>query len=114
MNDTSESPSAVRSTQKVEFLISDTPAPGSIGKGYALVPYNPEKQHDHVRMVVTVGLLALFGFVIVWVALKSSGTDEVWKRTKEMLQIVLPALTALLGSVLGFYFGTQRNNPLTR
>ncbi|HZC43457.1 MAG TPA: hypothetical protein VE195_04735 [Acidobacteriaceae bacterium] len=112
MSETSESPSAVRSRQKVELLVTDTP--GSIGKGYALLPYNPERQHDHVRMVVTVGLMALFGFVIIWVALKSSRSDDVWRRTKEMLQIVLPALTALLGSVIGFYFGTQRNNPLAR
>src|SRR5579875_2016549 len=95
MNHASESPSVVGSTPQVEFRISDTPAPGTFSKGYALVPYSPERQYDHVRMVVTVGLLALFGFIVVWVAMKSSGSDEVWKRTKEMLQIVLPALTAL-------------------
>lgn len=112
MNDTSESPSVVGGKPKIEFVISDTPISGGFGKGYALVPYNPERQHDHVRMAVTVGLLALFAFVIVWVALKSSAPKDVWMQTKEMLQIILPALTALIGSVLGFYFGTQRGNPL--
>lgn len=114
MNDTSEPSPVARNTPKVEFLISDTPAPGSFGKGYTLVPYNPQRQYDHVRMIVTVGLLALFGFVIVWVALKSSASKDTWIQTKDMLQIILPALTALIGTVLGFYFGMQRNNPLTR
>ncbi|MGC1781552.1 MAG: hypothetical protein WA708_03440 [Acidobacteriaceae bacterium] len=114
MSDTSESPSVVPNARNVQFVVSDAPTTGSIGKGYALVPYNPQRQYDYVRMVVTVGLLALFGFVIVWVALKSSGSKDVWIQTKDMLQIILPALTALIGSVLGFYFGTQRNNPLTR
>jgi hypothetical protein len=114
MSDASESPSVVRNTPNVEFVVSDAPATRSFGKGYALVPYNPQRQYDYVRMVVTVGLLALFGFVVVWVALKSSASKDVWTQTKDMLQIILPALTALIGSVLGFYFGTQRNNPLTR
>ncbi len=114
MNGTSESPSVVGTKPKVEFVISDTPVSESFGKGYALVPYNPQRQYDHVRMLVTVGLLALFGFVIVWVVLKSSASRDVWIQTKDMLQIILPALTALIGSVLGFYFGTQRNNPLLR
>ena len=95
---------------KVEFLVSENAPSESIGRGFSLVPYNPQRQYDYVRLIVTVGLLALFAFVVVWVALKSSGSEDVWKRTKDMLQIVLPALTALIGSVLGFYFGTQKNN----
>ena len=29
-----------------------------------------------------------------------------WAQTKEMLQIILPALTGIIGTVIGFYFGT--------
>jgi len=32
-----------------------------------------------------------------------------WSDTKEWLQIVLPATTALLGAAIGFYFGTRGN-----
>ena len=92
------------------MLVSNKPIFGSAVRNYEINPYNPQRQYDYVRLIVTVGLLALFGFVIVWVAIKSSSPDDVWKRTKDMLQIVLPALTALIGSVLGFYFGTQKNN----
>src|SRR5487761_703356 len=104
MTTASESPSIASNPPKIEFLVSDSPASGKVARDYTIEPYNPQRQYDYVRLIVTVGLLALFGFVIVWVAMKSSGSDEVWKRTKDMLQIVLPALTALIGSVLGFYF----------
>ena len=57
MSDTPESPSVVRDTPKVEFVVSDAPVTGGFGKGYALVSYNPQRQYDYVRMVVTVGCL---------------------------------------------------------
>jgi hypothetical protein len=33
-----------------------------------------------------------------------------WDATKEWLQAILPALTGLLGSAMGFYFGTRSEN----
>jgi len=32
-----------------------------------------------------------------------------WSDAKEWLQIVLPAITALLGAAIGFYYGTRGN-----
>ena len=32
-----------------------------------------------------------------------------YEKTKDMLDKLLPALTGLIGSVLGFYFGTKNN-----
>ena len=110
MSDLSSPTPSTAFTPRVEMLVSNQPLAGNAVRAYQLGPYNPQRQYDYVRLIVTVGLLALFGFVIVWVALRSSGPDEVWRRTKDMLQIVLPALTALIGSVLGFYFGSQKNN----
>jgi len=40
-------------------------------------------------------------------AVAATGSKEHWEETKEMLQILLPAVTGLLGSALGFYFGAQ-------
>ncbi len=109
MNDSLQ-PSSISNAANVEFHLSENSSAAAPDRQYALVPYNPQQEYDYVRMIVTVGLLALFGFVIVWVALKSSGAENVWKQTEDMLQIILPALTALIGSVLGFYFGTQKGN----
>jgi len=49
------------------------------------------------------GLLLL----IVVLAFRSVYDDAEWKNTKELLQVLLPAVTALLGSALGFYFGSR-------
>jgi uncharacterized membrane protein YsdA (DUF1294 family) len=94
---------------RFELLVSQEPiAPAA---HFTLEPYNPEQERDYVRMFVTIALLALFGFIVVWVAVKSSAPHDVWKQTEDMLTIVLPALTGLIGSVLGFYFGSQKNRP---
>lgn len=69
-------------------------------------PYRPERQRDWVRTIVTVGLLSTLCGVIFWACKESISSASQWSQTKEMLQIILPAVTGLLGSVIGFYFGT--------
>ena len=46
--------------------------------------------------------------VIVWGFAKTGAPEQVWMQTKELLELLLPAITALLGSAVGFYFGTQK------
>jgi hypothetical protein len=69
--------------------------------------YNPEKRRDYVRLVITVGLLGILAFVVVWACVESASWKDHWEQTKEMLQIILPALLGLIGSALGFYFGSS-------
>jgi hypothetical protein len=75
--------------------------------------YIPDKQRDYVRLIVTVGLLLIFGFVVVWSYVEARSWSNHWAQTKEMLQIILPALTGLIGSVIGFYFGSGVNSTST-
>jgi hypothetical protein len=75
-----------------------------------ITTYVPEKQRDNVRLIVTVGLLAMFAWVIVWASIESASWADHWNQTKDMLQIILPALTGLIGSVLGFYFGSKSDS----
>ena len=72
--------------------------------------YNQKKQWDSVRKTVTLGLLAMLGWVIVWASIESASWPTHWAQTKEMLQTILPAITGLLGSVIGFYFGSNANS----
>lgn len=65
-----------------------------------------EARRDYVRLVVTIGLLSILAFVVVWSCIETASWPDHWNHTKEMLQIILPALTGLIGSVLGFYFGS--------
>jgi hypothetical protein len=61
-------------------------------------------------MMVTLGLLAMFGWVIVWASIESASWANHWAQTKEMLNLILPAITGLIGSVIGFYFGSGANS----
>jgi hypothetical protein len=76
-----------------------------------LSTYIPEKQQDYVRLTFTVGLLLMFAWVIVWASIESASWPAHWDQTKDMLQIILPALTGLIGSVSGFYFGSRTSTP---
>jgi hypothetical protein len=69
--------------------------------------YEPEKQRDWVRATVTIGLLVIFGWVVLWASIETASWPAHWEQTKEMLQVILPAITGLIGSALGFYFGTS-------
>jgi glucose uptake protein GlcU len=70
------------------------------------VKYDPEPRRDWVRAAITLGLIAAF-LVIIGFALYSTHGD--YEKTKEMLDKLLPALTGLIGSALGFYFGSKNN-----
>jgi hypothetical protein len=78
-----------------------------------LKPYLPDKQRDYVRLIVTVGLLLMLGWVVVWSCIETASWSNHWAQTKEMLQTILPALTGLIGSVIGFYFGSGVNSTST-
>jgi hypothetical protein len=70
--------------------------------------YSPERQRDLVRLVVTAGLLLILGYLVVFATVQSASSNPAkWNQTKEMLQILLPALTGIIGTVIGFYFGTS-------
>lgn len=58
---------------------------------------------EAVRAIVTVLFIGMLAYVIYYAA---HGPN--WKDQKDWLGVVLPAVTGLLGSALGFYFGTRQ------
>jgi len=60
---------------------------------------------EGVRSALAILLLVLLWVTIVGALRFVSG--PAWPNAKEFLNIVIPALSALLGSALGFYFGTR-------
>ena len=71
-----------------------------------VVQCDPEPRRDTVRAIITISLIAaLFG--VVGYAFYSTHGD--YEKTKDLLDKLLPALTGLIGSALGFYFGTKNN-----
>ncbi len=99
-------------TQAPSILTDELATPDVFNSslGYTLTPYQQEKQRDYVRLIVTVGLLLMLAWIIVWASIESASWRDHWEQTKEMLQMILPAVTGLIGSVIGFYFGSGVNS----
>lgn len=82
------------------------PALDTALRATAITSYSPERQRDLVRLIVASGLLLILGYLIVFATVEASSYPAHWTQTKELLQIILPAVTGILGTVIGFYFGT--------
>lgn len=55
------------------------------------------------------GMIALILLLFLGIALIGSlSTVDKWSEMSELLEVWLPALTGLLGSAVGFYFGTRK------
>lgn len=105
-----------------EIEINNTrTTPGSTDAGVALsglaietaepkeAPTRAERlgRREWTRSSLAFAFVLIFALTIAFVMSKVGTRD--WGETKELLQILLPAETALLGSALGFYFGTRSN-----
>jgi hypothetical protein len=62
---------------------------------------------ERVRWVLASILAGTF-LLTVGAAYAGAQWGHQWANVREWLQVVLPAETAILGSAIGFYFGTQR------
>jgi hypothetical protein len=82
--------------------VQDVPEPEVITQPYRFVAVE-------VIRALLASVFALFLLIVIWRGFSNAGsTEQVWTQTKELLELLLPAITALLGSAVGFYFGTQK------
>lgn len=65
------------------------------------------KVQEFVRASIAFAFVAILFFTVI-LAFQNVDDDNAWVNTKELLQVLLPAETALLGSAVGFYFGSRR------
>jgi hypothetical protein len=54
-----------------------------------------------VRLLIVVLLFTVFGITLVWAFIAANG--KYWNNVKDLLDLVLPAETALLGTTIAFY-----------
>ena len=94
-------------SMKGSFMSTQPSLPGvPSDKESLIVQYDPEPRRDTVRAIIVISLIAaLFG--VTGFAFYSTHGD--YEKTKDMLDKLLPALTGLIGSALGFYFGSKNN-----
>lgn len=67
-----------------------------------------EQRRESVRGSVTGWLIAIFIFVLGFGIIAVFVGGEAWMRYEDFLRFALPAVTGLLGTAIGFYFGSQR------
>jgi len=61
---------------------------------------------EGIRLVIVVLLFAAFIITLVWAFLGANG--PYWKNVKDLLDLILPAETALLGTAIAFYMTETR------
>lgn len=84
--------------------------PDAFSNPFRTGDYNPDQAREVVRGAVAIIAVAVFLTVILFYlcsAMRSS--DPSWSHVKEAMQAILPAVTSVLGTVLGFYFGSQKS-----
>ena len=55
-------------------------------------------------------LLLIFGLQLLAGGIAFFLSDRIWMNAQEYLQVTLPATLGLLGSAVGFYFGTRQQS----
>ena len=70
-------------------------------------PADPEERRDYVRAFATGAFITIFGLTVLFCFVIVVFNTSAWANTKELIQFMLPTETALIGSALGFYFGTK-------
>lgn len=65
------------------------------------------------RLLLALSFVVIFFLTVYWAFSGVEGGNPNWSNTKELLQILLPAETALLGSAVGFYFGARTASDRT-
>ena len=74
-----------------------------------LAPYDPGPLREAVRGAVALFTTAAFFAVVFFYLYQAArGSEANWQRFAEAMHSVLPAVTSILGTALGFYFGSQK------
>jgi hypothetical protein len=75
--------------------------------------HEPEEQRvaikrEDIRAWLAGGLTVLFIAMIIAIFLSAVFGGEQWSRVQEFAQITFGTVAGLMGSAIGFYFGSQR------
>lgn len=77
-------------------------------------PSDPEERRDRVRAFTTGAFIIIFGLTVLLSFVIVIFYSSAWANAKELIQFMLPAETALIGSAVGFYFGSKSTLPEER
>jgi len=64
-------------------------------------------RQDLIRSIIALTFVAIFALTIILAFMVVILFNGDWATTKDLLQLLFPAETALIGSAVGFYFGAK-------
>ena len=71
--------------------------------------YRPSEDRERTRSLLALGALSLLALTICLVAVPIVAGIRTWSELEGMCASLLPALLTVVGSALGFYFGTEKD-----
>lgn len=101
--------------QDLEDFTKEPPILGGINPPPPSVEYSPNRDREHVRKLIAVGLLGIVSGIVVGVVLivvmqsryhKGLTPDELELVLETSVDLLAPII-AVLGTVLGFYFASK-------
>lgn len=84
--------------------------PGSVApvQDPQLRPYDKERTRETTRVVLAVVLVVLWAVVVVLPLWQVAVRHTAWSDLEPMVAVLLPAVTGIVGSAVGFYFGAEK------
>lgn len=71
--------------------------------------YDPEPQREAIRGRIALAAFLTFAVAVAAYLMASIfSSPQSWPQIKEAMAVILPAVTSVLGTALGFYFGSQK------
>ncbi len=64
-------------------------------------------RQDLIRSIIALTFVAIFALTVILAFIVVILFNGDWASTKDLLQLLFPAETALIGSAVGFYFGAK-------
>ena len=86
------------------------PASLAPSKLFRTEEYDPERAREGIRgTLAAIAIVVFLLVVLAYIGFAAEAQEDTWNRIKEAMGVILPAVTSVLGTVLGFYFGSQRH-----
>ncbi len=67
-----------------------------------------QRKREDIRGALAITFTVFFGVTLAAGFVAAMVGGEAWTNGRDFLQFALPTITGLLGSAVGFYFGSQR------
>jgi hypothetical protein len=98
---------AVPVTGMVEVDLTNE-KPGDLSPHYQLQAWSPDKARESYRGWIAGWLIAVLAFIVIFSLVSLVAWQSKLADVKSLLEILLPVVVTLVGTVVGFYFGVKQ------